>query len=234
MHDKGNEENVFDRIDYQLSAKDSTHSNLQFTRSWFQTPNSFDQQNATAWSGVVVDNGGLGPNGGAVGSTDQRSQIKTFNIAPSWTHLLSDTTLFTVGAFVRRDQYNYYPSSNPFADLAPSLQSETVSQNRTLTNTGLRSELSYVKGMHNLKVGATYQQTFLDEHESLGIVDPTLNDPASPTFNSLLLPYDLTRGGGLYSTVTLMSKSCLCTFRMRSRRDRGLSTLEFEAICTTG
>jgi len=199
IHDKGNEENVFDRIDYQLSAKDSVHSNLQFTRSWFQTPNSFDQQNATAWSGVVVDNGGLGPNGVAVGPTDQRSQIKTFNIAPSWTHLLSDTTLFTVGAFVRRDQYNYYPSSNPFADLAPSLQSETVGQNRTLTNTGLRSEFSYVKGMHNLKVGATYQQTFLDEHDSLGIVDPTLNDPASPTFNSLLSPYDLTRGGGLYT-----------------------------------
>ena len=56
MHDKGNEENVFDRVDYQLSNADSIHTNLQFTRSWFQTPNSFDQQNATAWSGVVVDN----------------------------------------------------------------------------------------------------------------------------------------------------------------------------------
>ena len=54
MHDKGNEENLFDRVDFQLSRKDSIHANLQFTRSWFQTPNSFDQQNATAWSGVVV------------------------------------------------------------------------------------------------------------------------------------------------------------------------------------
>jgi hypothetical protein len=198
-HDKGNEENVFDRVDYQLSAKDSIHSNFQFTRSWFQTPNSFDQQNATAWSGVVVDNGGLGPNGLAVGATDQRSQIKTFNVSPSWTRLISDTTLFTLGGYVRRDQYNYYPSANPFADLAPDLQSETVGQNRTLTNTGLRTELSYVKGIHNLKAGATYQQTFLDEHDMLGIVDPTLNDPTSPSFNSLLLPYDLTRGGGLYT-----------------------------------
>ncbi len=111
MHDKGNEENLFDRVDYQVSNADSVHANLQFTRSWFQTPNSFDQQNATAWSGAVVDNGGLGPNGLPVGTTDQRSQIKTFNIAPSWTHLLNDTTLFTLGAFVRRDQYNYYPSS---------------------------------------------------------------------------------------------------------------------------
>ena len=198
MHDKGNEENIFDRVDYQLSAADSIHTNLQFTRSWFQTPNSFDQQNATAWSGAVVNNGGLGPNGLPVGPADQRSQIKTFNIAPAWTHLLSNTTLFTLGAFVRRDAYNYYPSGNPFADLSPDLQSETVSQNRTLLNAGLRSNLSYVKGVHNLKAGVNYEQTFLDEHDSLGIVNPNLNAPASPNFNPLLAPYDLTRGGGLY------------------------------------
>src|SRR5262249_40481465 len=28
MHDKGNEENLFDRIDYQISAKDSVHLNV--------------------------------------------------------------------------------------------------------------------------------------------------------------------------------------------------------------
>ena len=101
---------------------DSLHFNLGFTRSWFQTPNSFDMQNATAWNGLVVDNGGLGPNGIPVGPADQRSQIKTFNIAPSWTRLLSNNAVFTLGAFVRRDQYNYYPSANPFADFAPDLQ----------------------------------------------------------------------------------------------------------------
>ena len=61
MHDKGNEENMFDRVDYQLSTADSIHLNLGYTRSWFQTPNSFDAQFATPWSGVVVNNGGLGP-----------------------------------------------------------------------------------------------------------------------------------------------------------------------------
>lgn len=44
MHDKGNEENLFDRIDYQLSSTDSLHANLGFTRSWFQTPNTYDEQ----------------------------------------------------------------------------------------------------------------------------------------------------------------------------------------------
>ena len=72
MHDKGNEENLFDRFDFKPSAKNTVNLNFQFTRSWFQTPNSYDAQDATAWTGLVVDNGGVGPNGLLVGSTDQR------------------------------------------------------------------------------------------------------------------------------------------------------------------
>jgi len=45
---------------------------------------------------------------------------------------------------------------------------ETVAQDRTLTNAGLRSDLAYVKGIHNLKIGTTYQQTFLKENDKLG------------------------------------------------------------------
>ena len=177
IHAKGNQENLFDRVDYQFTNADSIHLNVGVTRSWFQNPNSFDAQTASAWNGAVVNNAGLGPNGLPVGPTDQRSQIKTFNVAPSWTRLISNTTVFTLGAFVRHDQYNYYPSSNPFADLAPDLQGQTVGQNRTLTNAGIRPEISYVKGINNLKIGAVYQHTFLNEHDSLGIVDPTFNAP---------------------------------------------------------
>ena len=226
VHDKGNEENLFDRVDYQFSSADSVHVNLGFTRSWFQTPNTFDEQLATPWTFTVVNNGGRDTFGNPVGPADQRSQIKTFNIAPSWTRLISNTTVFTLGAFVRRDHFNYYPSNDPFADLGPTnLQREAVAQDRTLTNAGLRSDLSYVKGIHTLKVGATYEQTFLNEGDTLGIVDPTLNpvclnadgspniDPTitstaqcgsgsnpggglNPAFNPVLLPFDLTRNGG--------------------------------------
>jgi len=86
-HDHGNEENIFDRVDLKPSEADSINVNLSFTRSWFQTPNSFDAQTADAWSGLVVNNGGLGPNGLPAGPTDQRSKIRTFNIAPTWTRL---------------------------------------------------------------------------------------------------------------------------------------------------
>jgi hypothetical protein len=184
LHDKGNEENLFDRVDYQLNAADSIHLNFGYSRSWFQTPNSLDAENATPWSGLdgiepqMAAFNGLDPNGNIVGPTDQRSKIGTFNIAPSWTHVLSANAVSTVGAFVRRDDYNYYPSSDPFADLGPpSLQRQSVGQDRTLTNAGIRSDLSYVKGIHQIKAGVTYEQTFLNEDDTLGIVDPTYNAP---------------------------------------------------------
>ena len=221
MHDKGNEENIFDRVDYKFSNADSVLMNLGYTRSWFQNPNSFDQQfHNVNGAGVLAD-----PFGKPLGPTDQVSQIKTYNIAPTWTHLINPATAFTFGAYVRKDQYNYYPSSNLFSDLAPDLQGESVAQNRTLTNAGLRSDLSYVKGIHNIKLGGIYQQTFLNEHDQIGVVDPTLNpvclnadgspntnpavtttgqcggpqDPgglANPNFSSVLFSHDLTRNGG--------------------------------------
>jgi hypothetical protein len=203
IHAKGNEENIFDRVDYQLSKADSIQLNLGFTRSWFQNPNSFDN---------VLHTGQTDPAGNPLSPTDQRSQIRTFNIAPSWTRLLSTNAVFTFGGFVRHDQYNYYPSRNLFDDLS-SIQQESVAQDRTLTNAGLRTALSYVKGAHNIKLGATYQQTFLNENDNLGIVDngliPSLRDAnRKPCFAngvaldapcSTLLPFDLTRGGGLFS-----------------------------------
>jgi hypothetical protein len=113
-----------------------------------------------------------------VGATDQRSKIGTFNIAPSWTRLINTNTVFTLGGFVRRDDYNYYPSGDPFADLGPpSLQRQSVGQNRTLTNAGARSDVSYAKGINNIKAGVTYEQTFLRENDSLGIIDPIYNAP---------------------------------------------------------
>ena len=174
FHAHGNEENVFDRFDYVLSQKDTLHFNFQFTRSWFQTPNSYDQQ-FHDFSGIVQTNP---VTGAPLGPTDQRSKILTFNIAPTWTHTLSPNAVLNVTGYVRRDAYNYYPSNDPFADLGPAnLQRETVAQQRTLLNAGGLANISYTKGIHNVKAGITYEQTFLNENDQLGIVDPTLNAP---------------------------------------------------------
>jgi hypothetical protein len=218
MHSKGNQQNIFDRVDFQVSQADTIHFNAGYTRSWFQNPNSFDAQLHLCPPGLGFDCDPTGTvlvspvTGDPLGPSDQRSQIKTFNLAPTWTHLFGSTTLLTVGAFGRRDHYNYYPSANPFDDFSPLLQSETIAQDRTLGNLGVRSDVSYVKGRHNLKAGATFQHTFLTEKDNLGIVDstfiPSLTDAnGDPCFAggvaladpcSTLLPFDLTRGGSLF------------------------------------
>ncbi len=54
IHDHGNEQNFFDRVDFKPSQSDTINLNAGFTRSWSQTPNSYDAQGATGWSGLVV------------------------------------------------------------------------------------------------------------------------------------------------------------------------------------
>jgi hypothetical protein len=193
LHDKGNQENIFDRIDYLITQADTIHLNLGFTRSWFQNPNTYDQQYHTCVAGFPCDPSGTttvsNVTGLPLGTTDQRSQIKTFNIAPTWTHLIGTSAVYTLGGWVRQDQYNYYPSASPLNDLAPDLQVETASQSRKLTNAGARTDISYVHSVHNIKAGVVYEQTFLTENDRFGIVDPTfnavcLNADGSPNTNS--------------------------------------------------
>ena len=152
MHAKGNEENGFDRFDLQPNGADSIHLNFGYTRSWFQEPNSFDAQ-------------AIRPGPARANQHVQRgSQLD----AP----LQLDTRFSPLGAFVRRDHFNYYPSANPLADI-----SKTASQHRILTNAGIHADISYVKGAHNVKLGGTFQHTLLTENFSVGLTDPTINDP---------------------------------------------------------
>jgi hypothetical protein len=224
FHDKGNEQNVFDRVDYTITPVDSIHVDLNYSRSWFQTPNSYDNLNV---QNVVNGTGASSsPTFGNVGNTDQRSKIGTINISPTYTRIIGDYSVFNLGAFVRRDAYNYYPSGNPLADRGPAnLQTSSISQYRTLTNSAVHSDFSYVKGINNIKIGAQYGQTFLNENDSLGVVNPTYNSPCldidgnplpgysnqsqcpalggasgpNPSYLPVLAPYDLTRGGSYYN-----------------------------------
>jgi Carboxypeptidase regulatory-like domain/TonB-dependent Receptor Plug Domain len=221
FHDKGNEINIFDRIDRQFTPVDAVHLNLNYSRSWFQTPNAFDNLNV---QNVVSGGTGANPVFGNVGNTDQRSKIGTFDIAPTYTRTIGDNSVFNFGPYVRRDAYNYYPSGDPLADLGPpNLQNQTIAQTRSLTNAGVHTDFSYVKGINNIKVGANYSQTFLRENDTLGVVSSVFNSPCvdinnnplpgytdpsqcpgglvNSSFNPVLLPYDLTRGGGQYNYI---------------------------------
>ncbi len=218
FHDKGNEQNLFDRVDRSLSQADSIHLDFNYSRSWFQTPNSYDNLGV---QNVVSGGTSANPVFGALGNTDERSKIGTFNISPTYTHIISNDSVFNFGAFVRRDDYNYYPSKNPLADLGP-IQTSSIVQQRSLTNMAAHADYSYVKGANNLKIGAQYGQTLLRENDGLGVIDPAYNAPCvdssgnslpgysspaacdgvvsfqNPNYLPVLAPYDLTRGGSIY------------------------------------
>jgi Carboxypeptidase regulatory-like domain/TonB-dependent Receptor Plug Domain len=207
-NDKGNEENFFDRYDYTLSNVSSIHTNAQYTRSWFQTPNSYDTEFGYVQNGLTS------------GSTDQRSKIETVDLSPTYTRTFGSKSVLNFAPYFRRDGYNYYPSGDPLNDLGP-IQQESVIQDRSLTNVGVHSDISYVSGHNNVKFGGMYQQTFLRENDTIGLVDAALNAPCldasgnpvtnpsvgpacigytpNPNYSPVLAPYDLTRGGSLYT-----------------------------------
>jgi hypothetical protein len=221
FHDKGNEENSFDRVDYTISSTDSVHLGLNYSRSWFQNPNSYDNLNV---QNVVSGGTSASPVFSGVGNADQRSQIQTFNIAPSYTHVINNDSVFNFIGFARKDFYRYSPSGNPLADLGPpAVQTASIGQVRTLFDVGGTATFTYTHGHNNVKAGAEYDTTFLREHDSLGVVFPTypLSAPCedmngnplagysnpsqcvgtvqpNPNYVSTLAPYDLTRGGLYY------------------------------------
>jgi hypothetical protein len=169
LHGTGDKISLFDRLDAHVNDTGTLHLNVQAARSSFDVPNSLDAA--------------------ALGQA-QHQDINTFNVAPGFSQVLGSKTLFTANAYVRQDHLVYTPSANPFAD-----QPGTVSQDRTLRNLGVKADVAYTTGDHNIKVGGSISATRLSEHFTLGFTDPTFNDPASPDCNPNLLPFDLTRGG---------------------------------------
>ena len=223
FHDKGNEENLFDRVDYSFNPANSVHMDFNYSRSWFQTPNAFDNLNV---QNVISGGASANPLFGNVGNADQRSKIDTFNISPTFTRVLSTNSVLNLGAWIRKDLYNYFPSGNPLADQGPAnLQTSSIAQDRTLTNAAAHSDFDYSRGIHTFKAGVVYGQTFLRENDSLGVVNPTYNAPcvdvngnplpgysdptacdgivsfSNPSYLMVLGPFDLTRGGSSYNFV---------------------------------
>ena len=198
LHARGNAENVFDRFDWRPSDATSLHLNVSAAQSWFQVPNTYDQQAA---------------------GQDQRQHMTSFNVGLAFSRVLSPALLLTANTWVRQDRVNYFPSANLFSD-----QPATLSQSRRLTSTGLRSDLTYSRGRHTVKGGVQLQITPLSEAFRTGLTDPAFNSPcvdasgtpvANPaltspgqcaasgyaentSFQPALLPYDLTRGGTLF------------------------------------
>jgi hypothetical protein len=196
FHGIGNNQSIFDRFDYQPGAHDSLHLNLFAARNWIQIPNTYDT---------------LGQ--------DQRQRVMTWSIAPGYQHTFGANTLLSINPYIRKDNFYYYGSRDPFAD-TPSTQSQA----RQLLNWGVKTDLAVNRGRHDLKFGMDIKQTRLAENFGFGITDfgfnpvcldrtsdaagsPDLTDPSqcaraglqpNPDVSLGLIPFDLTRGGSQF------------------------------------
>ena len=199
IHDIGNNGSIFDRFDWQPGPQDVFHFDLFSARNWFQVPNDYDQL-----------------------AQDQKQRVLSWSVAPGYQHTFNAHTLLTVNPYVRRDQLDYYASRDPFDDTPV-----TASQNRFLTNYGIKADIAWTHGIQEIKTGFQIQQTRLDERFQFGITDPAYNpvclaangsalllpgvtnpetcsgiNPAytgNPNLLPGILPYDLTRGGTLFN-----------------------------------
>jgi hypothetical protein len=171
LHDRGTNQSFFDRIDGKPSELDTFHLNIQAARSSFDVPNTIDQQAL---------------------NQNQHQKIVTFNVAPGYSRVLGNRTLFTANAFARQDHVTYSPSADPFADTPA-----TISQDRKLGNIGAKVDVTYTTGAHNVKVGGAITGTTITENFTLGITDPA--DPAfaaaDGNFDPAFAPFDLANGG---------------------------------------
>ncbi len=110
LHDVGNNQTLFDRLDFQPTGQDVIHLNVFLARNDLEIPNNYDQQ--------------------AAGQA-QSQRVLTWSLAPGYQRTVSSHTLVTINPYIRKDQFNYYPSSNLFNDLPT-----TQSQQRQLLNLG--------------------------------------------------------------------------------------------------
>ena len=199
LHDIGNNQTIFDRLDYQPDATDVVHFNLFAARNWIQIPDDYDQL-ATL--------------------QDQRQRVLTWSVAPGYQHTFNSNTLLTINPYIRKDEFNYYPSRDLFDDF-PSTQA----QQRQLLNWGVKADVAATRGHHNIKAGIDLKQTRLLENFQFGVTDPAFNSPCvdangapvaettltnpvqcagagfaqNPAFSAGIRPFDLTRGGSLFA-----------------------------------
>ena len=149
IHDIGNNQTLFDRLDFQPNGRDALHLNLFAARNWIQIPNDYDQL-----------------------SQDQRQRVLTWSLAPGYQHTFSSNSLISINPYIRKDQFNYYGSADPLND-TPATQSEQ----RQLLNWGVKADVATTKGHHTLKYGVDLKQTRLLENFQFGITDPAFNSP---------------------------------------------------------
>jgi len=183
LHNGGNSERGFGRVDYQASPRDSLRLNVFLGRSSFELANLRSQQAA---------------------GQRQRQLLRDFSASLGWVHSLSPRATLDSTTSYRATIAQLFPS--------PADTPVTAAQARHLSTFTEAARFSVIVGRHTIRTGADCQHFPVSENFTFGITEPSFNDPRSPGFIPTLMAYDLSRGGGLFQFSKQKSGNLVSSF----------------------
>ena len=145
LHNGGNNERGFLRLDYQAGARDILRFNAMAGRSSFQLANLRSQQAA---------------------GMDQRQLLRDASGAFSWVHTIDARTTFDTNTSYRSTIAQLSPSAGDTP--------VTASQDRHLSTFNTGARLNALRGAHNLRMGFDVQRFPVSEHFTFGITSREL------------------------------------------------------------
>ncbi|MGE4083374.1 MAG: carboxypeptidase regulatory-like domain-containing protein [Vicinamibacterales bacterium] len=169
LHNGGRFARGFGRADVRLSDRDTFRVHAMGGGSTFELANLRSQQAA---------------------GQDQRQALEDVSVWTTWLRTLESASTLEATAGYRSTGAMLTPSAGDTP--------VTAAQDRRLSTLSLTTRYTRAAGPHVIRAGVDVQRFPVDERFSMGLTSPTFNVPGSGGFNEALLPYDLTRGGGLF------------------------------------
>jgi hypothetical protein len=166
LHNGGNAERAFTRLDYQATGRDILRFHAMTGRSSFQLANLRSQHS---------------------NEQQQRQVLRDAAFWTGWVRTLSPSSTVETTAAYRTSVAQLFSS--------PGDTPVTADQARHLSTLTLNTRYTRIAGAHTIRAGADWQHIPLSEDFSFGITSADFNDPARADFRESLLGYDLTRGG---------------------------------------
>lgn len=166
LHNGGNLQRAYTRLDYQATPKDILRLGLMSGRSSFQLANLRSQH---------------------ANGQNQRQALEDISISAAWLRTLDARSTLEVNTSFRNAFARLFPSTGDTP--------VTAHQARRLGTYNINARYNRVAGRHTWRGGVDYQRFPLREHFNFAITRPDFNPEDSEEFNPALLPYDLTRGG---------------------------------------
>jgi len=194
LHNGGNAERGYARLDYQASDRDVLRAHLMAGRSSFQLANLRSQHAA---------------------GQRQTQRLRDVAVWLGWVRMIGPASTLETTAAYRANITQLYSS--------PGDTPVTADQARHLSTLTLNTRYTRTAGMHTLRAGTDWQHIPISEGFSFGITDPFFNHPAGEGFRPGLAAHDLSRGGRRFAFAEKAVGNLYSTFLQDNVRWRRLS-----------